>query len=153
MSNLMRPVFPIMYNTAGNVAVVDALNGNTTRAYNAMGSGGIVTATLSGGTVASCTASGGSGYPGPSMLQGTYVSRLSLVTVNGGATPPVLAITGTSSGVLNGCEVVSGGSGLMLITVAVVPTNPCVIYPMTHIQNTWNPSTGSNGGVRYPPMR
>lgn len=145
--NLVRPVYPIIYNSPGNQVVVQSLTWQNTRAYAAMGAGGAVTANISNGTVTSCTASGGSGYGGSTDASGNFSNTPQLsYTVNSGATPPVLAITGQSSGAFRGCQVVSGGSGITSIAVTVAPLNPYVIYPMAHTQNVWNPATGMAEG-------
>ncbi len=148
LGNVIRPVFPIMFNVPGNAAYVMSFNNHATRAYGQMGSGGTVTATVSGGSVTSCTASGGSGYLYATQSTGGLVFPPQLTyTVNTGATPPVLYITGTASGgSLNGCAVANRGSGITSITVAVTPSNPYAIYPMTHTQNVWNPATGALDG-------
>lgn len=147
--NVQRPTWPILYNTGGNAAHIQ--NGNRagfgTRGYAAMGSGGTVTATVSAGTVTSCTASGGSGYADNPDADGYMQSPPQLsYSVNSGATPPVLALTGNYSTSLSGCKVLSGGSGITSIAVTVTPTNPYAVYPMTHEFNTWNPATGAVDG-------
>ena len=81
--NNICPTYPIMYNTAGSVAaVVTGFKvGFATRGYAAMGSGGTVTAAVSGGQVTSCSGSGGSGY-------GSWMGPQLTYTVNSGGTPP-----------------------------------------------------------------
>ncbi len=147
----VRSVFPIMYNVSGNTAHVIAgtRTGFATRGFGQMGSGGTVTATLSGGAVTSCTASGGSGYNTYSPPPGYMLNPPQLsYSVNSGATPPVLAVTGLggSSTSLNGCMVVSGGSGITSITVTLTPSNPYAVYPMARAVNVWNPATGAVDG-------
>lgn len=151
-SNIIRPTYPIMYNVSGNTATMyegnrAGFSGYSTRGYSSMGSGGTVTATVSGGSVTSCTASGGTGYNGWTG-PGYLVSPPQLTyTVNTGATSPVLYITTTGAGgSLTGCAVQNGGSGITSIAVAVTPTNPYAVYPMTHIFNAWNPATGAVDG-------
>lgn len=151
---LIRSVVPIEYNSSGNQAQMlygshYGFNGNSTRAYNQMGSGGTVTATVSGGAVTSCTASGGSGYSAQTDAFGHLYDPPQLSSaVNAGATAPVLSITSASasSGALSGCAVQSGGSGITSISVAVTPANAYAVYPMTHTINVWNPTTGAVDG-------
>lgn len=147
--NTICPTYPIMYNTAGNVAAVIAGGraGFTTRGYGQMGSGGTVTATLSGGQVASCSASGGSGYGGwlgfgylPNPPQLTY-------SVNSGGTPPILEITNVGTGgSLSACSVINPGSNLTSVSVTVTPYNPYTVFPMARATNVWNPTTGAVDG-------
>lgn len=142
-TNIIRPVWPVMYNVAGDTAYMFTNSGlqfpGATREYAAMGSGGTVTATVSGGAVTACTASGGTGYkPGGGPPQLTY-------SVNAGGTPPVLYVV-PGSGSLSSCTVANPGSGLTSVTVAVRAYNPYALYPMTHLLNVWNPATGALDG-------
>lgn len=152
ISNTVRQVWPIMYNTAGNVVNLytsgeASFNPSNTRAYQQMGSGGTVTATASGGAVTACTASGGSGYSAATDGYGHLSNPPQLsYTLNAGAAAPVLSISGASNGTLSGCSVISGGSGITSISVSVTPTNSYAIYPMTHTVNVWNPATGAVDG-------
>jgi hypothetical protein len=151
-SNMVRPTYPVMYNNSGNTATIyqgnrAGFSGYSSRGYSSMGNGGAVSATVAGGSIISCTASGGSGYNG---WTGTgYLTQPPQLTytVNNGATPPVLYITTTGAGgSLTGCAVQNGGSGLTSIAVTVTPTNPYTVYPMTHIFDVWNPVTGAVDG-------
>lgn len=149
--NTICSTFPIEYNSSGNTAHV--ISGNRggwatgTRSAAQMGSGGSVTATVAGGIVTGCTASGGSGYSVFSDVNG-YMTNPPLLTytVNAGGTPPVLALGPTAAGVLASCIVINPGTALTAVTVAVTPTNPYVVYPMARAQNVWNPTTGKLDG-------
>src|SRR5580698_1409728 len=148
--NTIRPTYPIEYNTAGATATIytgsrGGYAASATRAYTTMGSGGAASATVSGGIVTSCAVSGGSGYSPGSGGYGGGIPQL-VPTVNGGATPPVLAVNWINSTSLQSCNVVSGGSGITTISVAVVPQNPYTVYPMAHLLNVWNPATGQVDG-------
>jgi hypothetical protein len=152
-STPLRTVWPIMYNVSGDTAYVvggnrTSLGGPTTRGYPQMGAGGSVTASLSGGAVTSCSASGGSGYN--AYIDGSgYMTMPPQLTyeVNSGATPPVLALSGVSAGgALTGCTVISGGAGITSINVTVTPTNSYAVYPMVRSVNVWNPATGAVDG-------
>jgi hypothetical protein len=153
LSNTVRSVTPVMYNAPGGVLYLltgtrKGFNIGSTRAYAQMGSGGTVMATLSGGAVTSCWGSGGSGYSSWTDASG-YMSdppQLSY-TVNPGATPPQLVLTGTGSGgSLSGCKVLSAGSGITSISIAVTPTNGYTVYPMARSFSVWNPNTGKVDG-------
>lgn len=151
-SNIIRPVFPIMYNLSGNVvhAITGNRNGFGTRAYPSMGSGGAVSATVSGGAVTACSASGGSGYNASTTWDGyaMFPPQLTYSANPAWTTYPLLAIRGEGANGLSSCVVVSGGtqgSGGAL-TVTVTPTNPYAVYPMAHIVNAWNPSSGQLDG-------
>ena len=150
--NNICPTYPIMYNTAGNVATV--INGSRagfsnsrTRAYGQMGSGGTVTVALSGGQAASCSATGGSGYGGW-VGYGYLVNPPQLTyTVNSGGIPPTLEITNIGSGgSLSACAVVNPGANLTSVSVTVTPYNPYTVLPMARATNVWNPATGGVDG-------
>jgi hypothetical protein len=149
--NNICPTYPIMYNTAGNGAVV--INGNRagftghTRGYGQMGSGGAVTVSLSGGQATSCSASGGSGY-GSWMGFGYLLNPPQLTySVNSGGTPPTLEITTTGTGgSLTACTVINPGANLTSVSVNVNPYNPYTVFPMARAVNVWNPTTGAVDG-------
>jgi hypothetical protein len=148
--NTIRPTYPIEYNSAGATATLfsgsrGGYSWSSTRAYTTMGSGGTASATVSGGVVTSCAVSGGSGYSSGSGGPGGGVPQL-VPTVNAGATAPVLAVGWISGSGLVNCTVISGGSGITTISVAVVPQNAYAVYPMAHLLNVWNPATGQVDG-------
>jgi hypothetical protein len=152
IANTICPTYPIEFNTTGGVATIISgsragFSAGLTRGYNMMGSGGIVTTSVAGGVVTSCSASGGSGYGG--WLGLGYLPnppQLSF-SVNSGATPPVLELTGYGTGgSLSGCNVVSGGSGITSVAVTVTGSNGYSVFPMARAQNVWNPNTGAVDG-------
>ncbi|HVT97143.1 MAG TPA: hypothetical protein VHE33_06520, partial [Acidobacteriaceae bacterium] len=147
--NNICPTYPIMYNAPGNVAtmVTGSRAGFATRGYGQMGSGGTVTAAVSGGQVTSCSASGGSGY-GSWMGLGYLLTPPQLAyTVNNGGTPPILEITGTGTGgSLSSCAVINPGANLTSVSVNVTPYNPYTVFPMARAVNVWNPNTGGVDG-------
>jgi hypothetical protein len=150
--NTICPTYPIMYNSAGNVATIVSgtragFSSYASRAASAMGSGGTVNATLSGGAVQSCTASGGTGYSGYPDVSGNMVGQPQLTyTVNSGATPPMLGLLANYSSGLAGCKVISPGSGISSLAVTVAPNNPYTVFPMARAMNVWNPTTGKVDG-------
>ncbi len=148
--NTIRPTWPIEYNVAGATATLfsgtrGGYSASATRAYTTMGSGGTASATVSGGVVTSCAVSGGSGYSSGTGGYGGGIPQL-VLTVNSGATPPVLAVNWIGNTSLSSCAVISGGSGITSISVAVSPQNPYAVYPMAHLLNVWNPVTGQVDG-------
>lgn len=150
VANTICSVWPIEYNAAGNVVTLMSGGrvGFSTSSFYQMGSGGVVTATLSGGAVTSCTASGGSGYGGGTDASGflTEPPLLTYTVTGAGATAPVVAIQGQSGGALQGCTVVSPGANIATLAVTVNPNNGYTVYPMTRTINTWNPQTGMIDG-------
>lgn len=150
LMNTIRPTWPIEYNVAGATATLfsgtrGGYSASATRAYTTMGSGGTASATVSGGVVTSCAVSGGSGYSSGTGGYGGGIPQL-VPTVNSGATPPVLAVNWIGNTSLSSCAVISGGSGITSISVAVSPQNPYAVYPMAHLLNVWNPATGQVDG-------
>jgi hypothetical protein len=148
--NTICPTYPVMYNTTGNVAhmISGVRSSFYTRGYSFMGTGGTVTATVAGGVVTACTASGGTGYSPYSDPNNGYMNappQLSY-TVNAGGTPPVLALGPNGAGALGACTVVNPGASLTSVTVAVTPTNGYSVLPMARAQNVWNPTTGNVDG-------
>jgi hypothetical protein len=149
LSNNVCSTFPVMYNSAGDVAtmITGSRAGFYTRGYSAMGSGGTVTAAVSGGVVTSCTASGGSGYNSWAGFGYLLTPPMMTYTVNSGAVPPVLELLNqNNNGTLGGCTVISGGSGITSISVTVTPSNPYTVFPMARSVNVWNPATGKVDG-------
>jgi hypothetical protein len=152
--NLIRSVYPVMWNTSGGTAVIygygskaGGFNFTVSSAYQQMGSGGTVTATLTGGVVTSCSASGGSGYSVATTPDG-YMKmppQLSYSLTGSGAVAPVLYLA-PNGGALGACTVASGGSNISAIGVNVTPINPQTVYPLTHIISPWNPATGKVDG-------
>jgi hypothetical protein len=144
----VHDVYPIVSNAAGNTLVLYVGGGQvgvTTRGYMFMaGSGGSASVTVSGGVVSACTATGGSGYLATyeaGLLQ--YPPQLVLAGITD-TTAPVIRVTGITGGALNGCTVVSGGSGITgTPTVSVVTSNPYHIYPMAESLQNYNATTGA----------
>ena len=145
----IRDVCPVYRNVSGNtlfpVPGGGGWNCGWARAYTQMGSGGSVSLTVSGGVVTACTASGGSGYGGATDGGANNPPQVS-VSVNAGATPPVIYAYAYASSSLNNCVVESGGSGITSATATVVPTNSYAVYPMMQTVNVWNPATGKVDG-------
>ncbi len=146
-TNVIRNTWPIEYNQSGGVLqIVQGTRVNfsygTTRAYSSMGgSGGACTATLSGGSIASCSCSGGTGYIG------TWAPPQLAITGLTGTTQPTIYISGVSGGALTACSVANGGSGLSgTPSVKVTTSNPYAVYPMARTVNVWNPTTGAVDG-------
>lgn len=155
LANTICPTYPIEYNTSGGVAKVitgnrGGFSSGNTRAPFEMGSGGSVTATVAGGIVTGCTASGGTGYSIFFDPQGFMIGPPQLTyTVNAGGTPPVLALGpgGGGGAALSACYVIKPGAGLtsVSVTVSSSPDNYSV-FPMARAQNVWNPTTGKVDG-------
>jgi hypothetical protein len=142
-NGIIRQVYPIVSNASGNTLTI--YNGagvnqpiNTRSYYSAAGAGGTASVTISGGTVTTCTATGGSGYSTTS--------------------PPSIAITGitytaapmvyptVTSGALSGCTVLYAGAGIAGTPVANVNPNPYHIYPQGRTLNVYNGATGAVDG-------
>ncbi len=143
----IRSVWPIMYNSAGGTLHIITgskvqFNYVTTRAYQAMGgSGGSCTATLSGGSVSSCSCSGGTGY-----IDAQHPPQLTITGLTG-AVQPSIYVGDVSGGALSACTVANGGSGLSGTPgVAVTTSNPLTVFPMARTINVWNPATGKVDG-------
>lgn len=147
VQNTIRSVWPIEYNTSGGVARI--ISGNrigfsyvATRAYQTMGgSGGACAATLSNGSIASCSCSGGSGY-----IDTAHPPQLTVTGITGSAQPSIY-VSGISGGALTACTVASGGSGLSgTPSVTVTTANSYTVYPMARTIHVWNPATGAVDG-------
>jgi hypothetical protein len=147
--SLIRNAIPIMYNVSGNqLALFQSGNtmpghgaGYSGRAYSAMGSGGSIALTISGGVVTSCTASGGTGY--------NQSNNPPAVTVTGSYTkaPVIYAFNSHGAGALNHCAVEDPGVGVAAAIASVVPTNPYDIYPAAKVTNVYNTATGVVDGT------
>lgn len=146
----IHTLYPIVSNAAGNILVLYTGGGQVgvgTRAYMFMGgSGGTASITVSGGAVTSCTATGGSGYDHGYSASGAntiaYAPQLVISGISFTAAP-VIAVSGVTSGALNGCTVISGGSGITgTPAVSVAASNPYHIYPMAESLQNYNTTTG-----------
>jgi hypothetical protein len=145
----VRNAIPIMYNSSGNRLTLfqggntmpGKASGYSGRAYRAMGKGGRVTLTVSGGVVRGCTASGGSGYSTDMPPQ---------IAINGSwASAPSAHISNTISGALSGCAVSASGAGVTSARATVVSANPYDIYPTTKVMGVYDAASGEINGTFY----
>jgi hypothetical protein len=156
INGTIRPVYPVIENLAGNVALLynpNSVGAPTisinTRAYRAMGSGGTAAVTVSGGAVTSCTVTGGTGYTSKYYPPQLTISGITYTTA------PLIYVSGVSSGVLSACSVASAGSGISgTPVVTVTPTNGYHIYPQATILNVYNAATGKldGSGITTTPL-
>lgn len=153
-TSVIRTVWPIAYNVAGGTLYGPASNEGhsfgknyNTLAYSQMGSGGSVSCTMSSGSIAGCTASGGIGYLNFNSTSNYQASPQLSISGLTCTTDPVIYISATSGGALSTVGIANAGAGCTgTPTITVTPTNGYAVYPMARTLNVWNPATGKVDG-------
>jgi len=153
VGSLVRNCIPIVESKTGGITILQGgqdfttaqSDVPTTRAYKQMaGSGGTCSVTVSGGQIASVTATGGTGYLSTLNPPQLVLSGITYTTA------PVIYVSGISGGALTSGAIYNAGAGITGTPTCTVSTlNPSTIYPAGKTYSVYDPVAGAVGTSLY----